>query len=299
MKRISRISQNLTKRTPATNIKFHKSLKNKTMIISGASRGIGLAIAKRAAKDGANIVILAKTDTPHPKLPGTIYTAAKEIEAVGGKALPLKCDIRFEDQVKNCVEKAVKRFGGIDIVVNNASAISLTGTEEISMKKYDLMNSVNARGTFLLTKACLPHLKKSSHAHVIMNSPPLFMSQQWFQNHPAYTIAKYGMSLCVLGFAGEFREFGISVNSVWPATAIATSAVKHYLGGDPLMRRSRKDLIVADAIYAVLTTKPGSVTGGFFIDEDVLKAVGVKDFTKYKFDPNMPDEDLLEDYFVE
>lgn len=269
------------------------------MIISGASRGIGLAIAKRAAQDGANIVILAKTDKPHPKLPGTIYTAAKELEEAGGQALPLKCDIRFEDQVKACVEKAVARFGGIDIVVNNASAISLTGTDETTMKKYDLMNTVNARGTYLLTKTCLPYLKKSSHAHVISNSPPLYMNERWFRHHPAYTIAKYGMSLCVLGFAGEFREFDISVNAVWPATAIATSAVKNYLGGDPLMRRSRKDTIMADAVYNVITTKPGEVTGGFFIDEDILRATGVKDFNQYKFDPNVADEDMIEDYFVE
>lgn len=299
MNRISRIGKNLTKKTPVKEIKFHCSLKGKTMIISGASRGIGLAIARNAAKDGANIVILAKTDKPHPKLPGTIYTAAKELEKLGAQVLPLKCDIRFEEQVKACVQKAVDRFGGIDIVVNNASAISLTGTEEISMKKYDLMNSVNARGTFLLTKTCLPHLKKSSHAHVVMNSPPLFMSEQWFYVHPAYSIAKYGMSLCVLGFAGEFRDFGISVNAVWPATAIATSAVKNYLGGDPLMRRSRKDTIVADAVYAVITTKPLEMTGGFYIDEEIIRATGVTDLTKYKFDPEMADEDLMEDYFIE
>jgi citronellol/citronellal dehydrogenase len=299
MNRLSNLSNNLVKKTNPSKITRHCSLKNKTLIISGASRGIGLAIAKRAAQDGANIVILAKTDTPHPKLPGTIHTAAKEIEDLGGRALPLKCDIRSEEQVKKCVELAVKKFGGIDIVVNNASAISLTGTAETSMKKYDLMNSVNTRGTFLLTKTCLPYLKKSQNAHVLMLSPPLFMSEKWFANHPAYTIAKYGMSMCVLGFAGEFREFDISVNALWPLTSVATSAIKHYLGGDELMRRSRKDTIVSDSAYLLFTSKGGEVTGGFFIDEELLKANGTTDFTKYKFDPKTPDEDIMMDYFIE
>ena len=293
------MSANLVKKTPAPKITKHTSLKGKTLIISGASRGIGLAIAKRAAQDGANIVILAKTTTPHPKLPGTIYTAAKEIEALGGQALPLKCDIRYEDQVQACIDKAVKRFGGIDIVINNASAISLTGTEETAMKKYDLMNTVNTRGTFMLTKLCIPHLKKSSNPHVIMLSPPLFMSEQWFKSHPAYTIAKYGMSMCVLGFAGEFRDLNISVNALWPQTAVATSAIKYYLGGSPLMSRSRKDTIVSDTAHLLMTSKSGEVTGGFFIDEDLLKSQGVTDFQKYKFDPSMPDEEMLIDYFIE
>lgn len=299
MQRLNTLSQNLTAKTEAPKIKQHCTLKGKTLIISGASRGIGLAIAKRAAKDGANIVILAKTTTPHPKLPGTIFTAAKEIEELGGQALPLKCDIRFEEQVKACVEKAVERFGGIDIVVNNASAISLMGTQELPMKKYDLMNNVNTRGTFLLTKTCLPYLKKSDNAHVLMLSPPLFMKQKWFENHPAYTIAKYGMSMCVLGFAGEFKAFDISVNALWPLTAVATSAVKHYLGGDELMRRSRKDTIVSDTAHLLLTSKAGEVTGGFFIDEDLLRKQGVTDFSQYKFDPSIPDDEIMVDYFID
>ena len=299
MLRLSRISKNFTKKTECQKIPQVTSLKNKTIIISGASRGIGLAIAKRAAQDGANIVILAKSDKPHPKLPGTIYTAAKEIEAAGGQALPLKCDIRFEDQVRRCVDKAVERFGGIDMVVNNASAISITNTEETSMKRYDLMNQVNTRGTFLLTKACLPYLKKSSSAHVIMLSPPLFMKEKWFANHVAYSMAKYGMSMCVLGFAGEFQDWDISVNAVWPKTMVATSAVKYHLGGDETIRRSRKDTIVADSVHVLLTSKPGSVTGGFFIDEDILRAQGQTDFEKYKFDINVKEEDLILDGFID
>lgn len=299
MNRLNTISSHLVKKTTPVKMNQFTTLKNKTLVISGASRGIGLAIAKRAAQDGANIVILAKTTTPHPKLPGTIYTAAKELEDLGGKALPLKCDIRFEDQVNECVRKTIEKFGGIDIVVNNASAISLTGTEETSMKKYDLMNSVNTRGTYLLTKACLPYLKKSSNAHVVMLSPPLYMSEKWFANHTAYTIAKYGMSMCVLGFAGEFRDFNISVNALWPQTSIATSAIKHYLGGNPMMDRSRKDTIVSDSVYVLLTSKSGTVSGGFFIDEELLRKQGVTDFTKYKFNPAIPDEELIEDYFIE
>jgi citronellol/citronellal dehydrogenase len=289
----------MTKKTECPRIPKFSDLKNKTLVISGASRGIGLAIAKRAARDGANIVILAKSDKPHPKLPGTIFTAAKEIENLGGKALPLKCDIRFEDQVVKCIEQAVKRFGGIDIVVNNASAISITNTEETSMKRYDLMNQVNTRGTFLLTKACLPYLKKSKHAHVITLSPPLFMKEKWFASHVAYSMAKYGMSMCVLGFAGEFQEFDISVNAVWPKTMVATSAIKYHLGGDETIRRSRKDTIVADSVYVLLTSKAGTVTGGFFFDEDILRAQGETDFQKYKFDPNIKEQDLILDGFID
>ena len=299
MNRLSRISQHLTRKTPGVKIEKHTSLKAKTIVISGASRGIGLAIAKRAALDGANIVILAKSDKPHPKLPGTIFTAAKEIEELGGQALPLKCDIRFEEQVKACIEKAVQRFGGIDIVVNNASAISMTDTERTSMKRYDLMNSVNTRGTFLLTKTCLPYLKKSSNAHVITLSPPLFMREKWFAGHVGYSMAKYGMSMCVLGFAGEFKDWDISVNAVWPKTMVATSAVKYHLGGDETIRRSRKDTIVADSVYVLLTSKAGSVTGGFFIDEDILRAQGVSDFSKYRFDQSLSESELIPDGFID
>lgn len=298
MQRITKISNNLTKNTPCPRISKFTSLKNKTLVISGASRGIGLAIAKKAAKDGANIVILAKSDKPHPKLPGTIFTAAKEIELAGGQALPLKCDIRFEDQVKACIKKAIERFGGIDIVINNASAISMSNTEETSMKRYDLMNQVNTRGTFLLTKTCLPYLKKSSYAHVITLSPPLFMKEKWFANHVAYSMSKYGMSMCVLGFAGEFREWNISVNAVWPKTMVATSAIKYHLGGDETIRRSRKDTIVADSVYVLLTSKAGTVTGGFFFDEDILRAQGETDFAKYKFDPKLKETDLIPDGFI-
>lgn len=299
MQRLNSLARNLTSQTEPPVIKQHCSLKGKTLVISGASRGIGLAIAKRAAQDGANIVILAKTTTPHPKLPGTIFTAAKEIEDLGGQALPLKCDIRFEEEVNACVQKAVERFGGIDIVVNNASAISLTEVEKTTMKRYDLMNSVNTRGTFMLTKACLPYLKKSDNAHVLMLSPPLSMKQKWFESHTAYTIAKYGMSMCVLGFSGEFKSYNISVNALWPLTSVATSAVKHYLGGDELMKRSRKDTIVSDSSHILLTSKAGEVTGGFFIDEDLLRKQGMTDFTKYKFDPSLDDEELIIDYFIE
>lgn len=203
----------------------YTTLKDKTVVISGASRGIGLEIGKECAKQGANIVILAKTTESHPKLPGTIFTAAEEIRKMGGKALPLKCDIRDEENIKECIEKIIQEFGGIDIVVNNASAINLTNTDEVNMKKYDLMHSINTRGTFLLTKLCLPYLKKSSNAHILTLSPPLLMETKWFENHVAYTMAKYGMSMCVLGWAGEFEKFNISVNALWPKTAIATAAV--------------------------------------------------------------------------
>lgn len=214
-------------------------MKGKTIVISGGSRGIGLEIAKECAKDGANIVILAKTTKPHPKLPGTIFTAAEEIRKLGGKALPLKCDIRYEAQIKECIEIAVHMFGGIDVLINNASAINLSSIEKISMKRYDLMHSINTRGTFLLTKVCLPYLKKSSNAHILNMSPPLNMKGQWFQGHVAYTMAKYGMSMCVLGWAGEFSKYNISVNALWPRTAIATAAVANHLGGEESIKRSR------------------------------------------------------------
>ncbi len=297
MQRISEISRKMG--YPSIKLNKHCSLSGKTIVISGASRGIGLAIAKECARDGANIVILAKTTKPHPKLPGTIYTAAKEIESVGGQALPLKCDIRFEDEIKKCLELAVSKFGGIDIVINNASAINLSDTETLSMKKYDLMNSVNARGTFLLTKLSLSYLKKSSNPHVMTLSPPLDMRVKWFQDHTAYTMAKYGMSLCILGWSGEFKKYGISVNALWPRTAIATAAVKNYLGGEQMMRISRKASILSECAYMILTTKSGEVSGNFFVDEDLLRANGVKDFSKYKVDPNCPEEDLVMDLFVE
>ena len=258
------------------------TLAGKTLFITGASRGIGLAIATRAARDGANIVILAKTTDPNPKLPGTIYSAAKEIEAAGGKALPLAVDIRDDDAVFAAVAKAVETFGGIDILVNNASAISLTNTEATPMKRFDLMHGVNARGTYLCTMACLPELKKSAAAgrnpQVLTMSPPLTMQTHWFQPHTAYTMAKYGMSMCTLGHAGEFKRFGISVNSLWPRTAIATAAMQMIPGVDIAL--CRKPEIMADAAWHILTNTSGA-TGNFYIDDTVLQAHGVTDLDRY------------------
>ena len=272
-----------------------KSLKGKTIFMSGGSRGIGLAIALRAAQDGANIAIAAKTAEPHPSLPGTIYTAAKEIEAAGGQALPLVCDIRDEAMVQAAVDATVEKFGGIDICVNNASAISLTGTDATTMKKYDLMNQVNARGTFLLSKLCLPFLKKSDHAHILNLSPPLDMSPKWFKNHTAYTMAKYGMSMCTLGMAEEFKDLGIGVNSLWPLTAIDTAAVRNVLGGDQMAKMSRTADILSDAAHVVLTKNPKDFTGQFVIDEVILREEGITDFSKYAPGYDGP---LAGDFFV-
>lgn len=271
------------------------SLADKTIFMSGGSRGIGLAIAKRAAADGANVAIAAKTAEAHPSLPGTVHTAAEEIEAAGGKALPLVCDIRHEEQVEAAIEQTVARFGGIDICVNNASAISLTGTLETPMKRYDLMNGINARGTFMVSQKALPYLLKSSHAHILNLSPPLDMRPHWFKGHVAYTMAKYGMSLCVLGMAEEFREQGVGVNALWPLTAIDTAAVRNVLGDDRMARMSRLPTIVADAAHAILVRDPRTCTGNFFIDEEVLLEEGVSDFSPYQH----PDaEALMADFFV-
>ncbi len=274
------------------------TLKGKTLFITGASRGIGLAIAKRAAADGANIVIAAKTTEPNPKLPGTIYTAATEIEAAGGRALPLAVDIREEGAVLAAVAKAVETFGGIDILVNNASAISMTDTEHTPMKRYDLMNSINARGTYLCTQACLPELKKSAAAgrnpQVLNMSPPLAMKQQWFAPHTAYTMAKYGMSMCTLGHAGEFRKYGVAVNSLWPRTVIATAALQMIPGVD--LNRARKPAILADAAYLILTG-PSSNSGNFYIDDELLAAHGVKDLEKYSVKPGT--KNFIPDFFVD
>jgi citronellol/citronellal dehydrogenase len=270
------------------------NLSGKTLVISGASRGIGLAIALRAARDGANIVIAAKTATPHPRLPGTIHTAAAEIEAAGGKALPLAIDIRFEDQVYRAVEEAVGHFGGIDILVNNASAISLTGTLETPMKRYDLMMGVNARGTFLCSQACLPHLKRAANPHILTLSPPLDMRAQWFAPHLAYTMAKYGMSMCVLGMAEEFREAGIAVNALWPRSIIATAALQVIAGAES--ERGRTPAIVADAAWHILTRDSRTTTGNFFIDDEVLAAAGITDLTAYAVAQGKP---LRPDLFVD
>ncbi len=271
------------------------SLKGKTIFMSGGSRGIGLAIALRAAKDGANIAIAAKTAEPHPKLPGTIYTAAKEIEDAGGQALPLLCDIRDEDNVQRAVNTAAEKFGGIDICINNASAISMTGTETTTMKRYDLMNQVNARGTFLLSKLCLPFLKQADNPHILNLSPPLDMSPKWFKNHTAYSMAKYGMSMCTLGMSEEFKSTGIAVNSLWPLTAIDTAAVRNVLGGEGLAKMSRLPDIMADAAHAILIKDAASFTGQFVIDEEILRSNGMTDFTIYAPGYEGP---LAGDFFV-
>jgi citronellol/citronellal dehydrogenase len=263
------------------------SLHQKTLFITGASRGIGKAIALRAARDGANVVIAAKTADPHPRLEGTIFTAAAEIEAAGGRALPCMVDVRHEDQVQAAVAKAVEAFGGIDIVVNNASAISLTGTLETPMKRYDLMHQINVRGTYLCSQAALPHLLKAANPHVVNISPPLNFEPRWFGPHVAYSMAKYGMSLCVLGMAEEFRAQGVAFNALWPRTAIATAAVQNLLGGDEVVRHSRTAEIMADAAYAILTKPARECTGNFFVDEDLLRAEGVTDFTRYAVDPSV------------
>ena len=270
-------------------------LKNKTLFVSGASRGIGLAIAKRAAKDGANIILAAKTAEPHPKLPGTIYTAADEIIEEGGQALPVICDIRDEENVRDAVNKGLDHFGGIDICVNNASAIQLTGTLQTDMKRYDLMNQINARGTFLVSKVCLPHLLKSDNPHILNLSPPLDMDPKWFGPHVAYTMAKFGMSLCVLGMAEEFKEDGVAVNALWPRTAVATAAIKNALGGDSIMNISRSPEIMADAAYVILTKESKEFTGNFCIDDNLLADNGVTDFSQYA---EVPFSELAPDFFV-
>ena len=271
------------------------TLAGKTLFITGASRGIGKAIALRAAKDGANIVIAAKTTEEHPKLPGTIYTAAKEIEAAGGKALPCVVDIRDEAQIAAAVAKAVETFGGIDILINNASAISLTGTVATTMKRYDLMHGVNTRGTFACSQACIPHLRKAQNPHILNNSPPLNMEPRWFGPHVAYTMAKFGMSMCVLGMAEELKPEGIAVNAIWPRTVIATSAVQNLLGGDETMRGSRTPEIMADAAYAILTRPSREFTGNFCIDDEILAREGVTDFSRYQ---SVPGAELYPDFFV-
>src|SRR5262245_5506814 len=262
------------------------SLRGKTLFITGASRGIGLAIGLRAARDGANVAIAAKTAEPNPKLPGTVFTAAKEIDDAGGKGLALVTDIRFEDQIAAAVAKTVETFGGIDILVNNASAISLTGTEQTPMKRYDLMHGINTRGTFACSQACIPHLKKAANPHILNISPPLNMETKWFAPHVAYTMAKFGMSMCVLGMAGEYKGAGIAVNALWPRTTIATAAIQNLLGGDAAMRGSRKPSIMGDAAHAIITKPSREVTGKFFIDDEVLAADGKTDLSEYAVDPS-------------
>jgi citronellol/citronellal dehydrogenase len=275
------------------------SLRGKTLFITGASRGIGLAIGLRAARDGAKVAIVAKTAEPNPKLEGTVFTAAAEIDAAGGKGLALVTDIRDEAAVAAAVAKTVATFGGIDILVNNASAISLTNTESTAMKRYDLMHSINTRGTYVCSQACIPHLKKAAqahgHAHVLNISPPLNMETRWFAPHVAYTMAKFGMSMCVLGMAGEFKKDGVAFNALWPRTAIATAAVKNLLGGDMAMRASRKPDIMADAAYSIFSKPSREVTGNFFIDDEVLAKDGKTDLSEYAMDPKAQ---LIPDYFI-
>ncbi|HWW25800.1 MAG TPA: NAD(P)-dependent oxidoreductase [Caulobacter sp.] len=271
------------------------SLAGKTLFITGASRGIGLAIALRAARDGANIVVAAKTAEAHPKLPGTIYTAAEEIEAAGGKALPLVVDVREEASVQAAVDKAVETFGGIDICVNNASAISLTGTLSTDMKRYDLMHQINGRGTFLTSKICLPHLKKAANPHILALSPPLDIKPRWFAPHVAYSMAKYNMSLAMLGMAEEFRADGVACNALWPRTAIATAAIQFALTGEEGLRHCRTVEIMADAAHAIFEKPSRAFTGQFVIDDTFLYAEGVRDFDKYRVDPAAP---LMPDFFV-
>jgi citronellol/citronellal dehydrogenase len=274
-------------------------LKGRTLFVSGGSRGIGLAIAVRAARDGANVAIAAKTSEPNPKLPGTIHSAAAEIEQAGGHALPIVCDIRDEASVHAAVEATAREFGGIDILLNNASAISLTGTLETPMKRFDLMFGVNVRGTFLCSQACLPHLKRSAAAgrnpHILTLSPPLNLDPKWFRPHVAYTIAKYGMSMCVLGMAEEFRGDGIAVNALWPRTVIATAALAMIPGAREQLDRTRQPSIMADAAYAILTRDARTTTGIFFIDDEVLREAGVTDFSPYAVKAGMP---LLPDLFL-
>jgi citronellol/citronellal dehydrogenase len=272
------------------------TLRGKTLFITGASRGIGKAIALRAARDGAQIVVAAKTEVPHPRLPGTVHTAVAEIEVAGGRGLACVLDIRYEQQVRDAAAQAATHFGGIDILVNNASAIFLAGTLETPLKRYDLMQAVNARGTFVTSQACLPYLLQAGNPHILNISPPLSLQPKWFAPHVAYSLAKFGMSLCTLGMAAEFREQGVAVNALWPRTAIATAAVQNLLGGEEALRRCRKPEIMADAAYWVLTQPSTQLTGQFLLDEDVLRAAGITDFAPYAVDPSA---ELWLDFFVD
>jgi citronellol/citronellal dehydrogenase len=272
-----------------------RSLSGKVLVMSGGSRGIGLAIALRAARDGARVAIIAKTEEPHPRLEGTIYTAAEEIRAAGGEALPIAGDVRDEERIQAAVKQVVDQFGGVDICINNASAIDLSPVESIAMKRYDLMQDINTRGTFVLTQACLPHLKRAANPHVLTLSPPLNLNPAWFGRSLAYTIAKYGMSMCTVGFAEEFKPDGVAANSLWPRTTIATAAVRNLLGGEDAMRRSRDPSIVADAAHAILTRPSRECTGRFFIDEEVLAEEGITDLSVY----GGVDSELQTDLFLD
>jgi citronellol/citronellal dehydrogenase len=272
------------------------TLKDRTIFISGASRGIGLAIAQRAARDGANVALIAKTAEPHPKLEGTIYTAAEQIDTAGGSALPIVGDIRDEAAVESAVAQAVERFGGIDIVINNASAINLASTEQIEVSRFDLMHQINVRGSFVVTKACVPHLRRGVNPHILTLSPPISFDRKWLGGNIAYTVAKYGMSMLALGWAEEFRDAGIASNALWPRTLIATAAVQNIIGGDAAMRQSRRPEIYADAAYEVLTRTSRDCTGNTFLCEDVLMDAGITDFSQYSF---IPGADLTADMYVD
>jgi citronellol/citronellal dehydrogenase len=276
-----------------------RTLKGCTLFITGASRGIGLAIALRAARDGANVAVVAKTTEPHPKLPGTVFTAAAEIEAAGGRALPLPTDIRDDEQVARAVERTAQEFGGIDILVNNASAISLTSTPDTDMRRFDLMHDINTRGTFLCSKLCLPHLERASNPHILTLCPPLNIEERWFAPHLAYSLAKFGMSLCVLGLAGELRKRGIAVNALWPRTVIGTAALQIAMQGASAghLHRVRSPQIMADAAHAILTRDSRSFSGRYCIDEEVLREAGVTDFARYR-EAGVREEDLLPDFFI-
>jgi citronellol/citronellal dehydrogenase len=283
--------------TPASSTSA--SLAGKTILMSGGSRGIGLAIALRAAADGANVAIIAKTDTPHPKLEGTIHTAAAAIEAAGGTALPIHGDVRNDDDIARAVEATVAEFGGIDIVINNASVIDLSGSLELAEKKYDLMQDVNVRGTFMLSRAAIPALKNAENPHILSLSPPLNLTPKWLGGHTGYTLAKYGMTMVTLGIAAEFAEHGIAANALWPETTVATAAVQFSLGGDDMMRVSRTPEVCADAAYSVLTKPAREYTGQTLVMEDVLRADGVTDFAKYAAVPGTPDSELYPDIFLD
>ena len=273
------------------------SFKGKTVFITGASRGIGHAIGLRLAQEGANIIVAAKTAAPHPKLAGTVFSAAEDMINAGGQALPLVVDVRDELNVQAAVQQAVERFGGIDILINNASAIQLTGTLQTEMKRYDLMHSINTRGTYVCSQACLPYLLKAENPQVLNLSPPLNMETRWFENHVAYTMAKFGMSMCVLGMSGEFKG-KVAFNALWPRTSIATAAVNNLLGGDMMMQHSRTPQIMADAAYYILKRDAKTSTGNFFIDDEVLRSEGITDLESYKVTPGMPDNQLVPDFFI-
>ena len=270
-------------------------LRNKTVFITGGSRGIGKAIGLRLAKEGANIVIAAKTVEPHPKLPGTIFTAAEEMNKAGGKGLAICTDIRFEDQVKTAVKQTIDTFDGIDILINNASAIQLTGTLVTEMKRFDLMHQINVRGTYMASKQCIPYLKKANNPHILNLSPPLNMETRWFAPHVAYTMSKFGMSMCVLGMAGELKKDGIAVNALWPKTVIKTAAVQNLLGGDKVMEKARTPNIMGDAAFAVLRKNSSKCTGNYFVDEEILRSEGITDFSNYS---NVSDNELMPDFFI-